>query len=74
MVRKAWWPEHEADGHITSIARRQGEMNTGAEFVFLFLLSPSIGWSLLHPRDVFSSQLNLSGNTFIDMAHGVSPR
>lgn len=62
------------DGHITSPARRQGEMNTGAEFAFLFLLSSFIEWSLLHPREVFSSQLNLSGNTFVDMPQGVSPR
>lgn len=34
QVEKAWWQEHEADGHVASAVWKQREMDAGAPLTF----------------------------------------
>lgn len=56
-------------GRIASEVRKQRETNAGAQLILFSIFSPGsqpIEWCHPHPRWVFSLQLNISRNNFID--------
>lgn len=61
MLGQAWWQEYETAGHIGATNRKQGEVDTGAQWLTnaLFAPSKSLACGICYPESgwVFPSQV-----------------
>lgn len=64
------WQEHRVAGHIVSAVRKQREMNADTQLAWP--IDPTHGVVLPLLGELFPPQLNVSGNTFVDVFELVS--